>query len=333
MSWNKYEWIKAFHQNPDLILPLCPFPFIKLTGGTVEEVLKSSEKQVEVFRLMDEHPQMGAVVTFMDLSIEAEQFGSPIRFSDIEAPSVERPIIDEESSLDELHPEVKSKRMLTNIDAIRKAATELKKPIIAGAIGPFSLAGRLMELSELMIQCFIDPDRVHQLIKTVTELILSYIKELKKAGAKGVIMAEPAAGLLDPDSFSKFSNHYVRKICDEVCSEEFLFIYHNCGPIMPLLSEIVQIKADGFHFGNAVELDKVIVSVPKDRLVLGNIDPVGVLNKMNSAEIKEQTKILLKKMEKYPNYICSTGCDVPFYTPIENINALFEAVEEYNEHN
>ena len=37
---------------------------------------------------------------------------------------------------------------------------------------------------------------VHIVLRKVTEYITNYILEFKKAGASGIVMAEPAAGLL-----------------------------------------------------------------------------------------------------------------------------------------
>ena len=32
---------------------------------------------------------------------------------------------------------------------------------------------------------------------------------------------------------------------------------------------------------------------------------------------------------KYPNFVIASGCDIPPMTPLENIEAFFQAVEEF----
>ncbi len=39
---------------------------------------------------------------------------------------------------------------------------------------------------------------------------------------------------------------------------------------------------------------------------------------------------LLEATAKYPNFILSTGCDVPPGIPFENITAFYSALEEFN---
>ena len=46
-----------------------------------------------------------------------------------------------------------------------KACQEISdRPVLAGCIGPFSLAGRLMDVSEIMILCYEEPELVHAVL-------------------------------------------------------------------------------------------------------------------------------------------------------------------------
>lgn len=48
------------------------------------------------------------------------------------------------------------------IEAIRQACGLIQdRPVFAGVIGPYSLAGRLMDVTEIMVNCYADPDFVH----------------------------------------------------------------------------------------------------------------------------------------------------------------------------
>jgi len=47
-------------------------------------------------------------------------------------------------------------------------------------------------------------------------------------------------------------------------------------------------------------------------------------------QMREATLDLLEKMREYPNFVLSSGCDTPPHTPIENVNAFFEALNEWN---
>ena len=47
-------------------------------------------------------------------------------------------------------------------------------------------------------------------------------------------------------------------------------------------------------------------------------------------EMRQTVFDLLERMKNHPNFVLSSGCDTPPHTPIENINAFFEALNEWN---
>ncbi len=42
------------------------------------------------------------------------------------------------------------------------------------------------------------------------------------------------------------------------------------------------------------------------------------------------TAELLEKMKEHPNFVLSSGCDTPPYTPMANIDAFFDELHAYN---
>ena len=144
-------------------------------------------------------------------------------------------------------------------------------------------------------------------------------------------MAEPVAGLLSPTLEEEFASPYIKKIVDAVQSDEFIIIYHNCGNNVPLmLGSIMTTGCAAYHFGNAVDLEKDIIDkVSGDVVIMGNIDPAGVLRMGTPEKVREETMALLNKCSKYPNFVLSSGCDIPPMTPWENIDAFFAAQREF----
>jgi uroporphyrinogen decarboxylase len=47
--------------------------------------------------------------------------------------------------------------------------------------------------------------------------------------------------------------------------------------------------------------------------------------------VRSETLQLLRAARKYSNFILSSGCDVPPDVPLENIDAFFQALSDYNE--
>jgi uroporphyrinogen decarboxylase len=139
-----------------------------------------------------------------------------------------RLITDEDEAEALVVPTVGSGRTGIYIEAVKKAVERITdRPVFAGMIGPFSLAARLLDVTEIMMDCYDEPDMVHIVLEKSTEFLVEYAKAYKSAGAAGIVMAEPVSGLLSPMLEEEFSSPYVKKIVDAVQDEGFSVIYHN----------------------------------------------------------------------------------------------------------
>ncbi|NLG37839.1 MAG: methyltransferase [Clostridiales bacterium] len=313
-------------------IPILSFPGVQLLGVTVEDLIADSGTQARALQAVaDRCDTAAAAVGFMDLSVEAEAFGAAVRFSAGEVPTIPAPLIDGEEAARALPvPPPGAGRTSRYIEAIGQAARLITdRPVFGGVIGPFSLAGRLMGMTEAMIASCTQPDIVHILLRKATEFIISYVNGYKDAGAHGVVMAEPAAGILSPALNDAFSTPYVREIVGAAQDDTFLVLYHNCGNTLPLLPSILSNGAAAYHFGNAVAMDEVLERVPGDVAVMGNLDPSGLFHGGTPESVREGTRALMAACGKYRNFIPSSGCDIPPLTPWENIDAFFGAVREY----
>lgn len=67
-------------------------------------------------------------------------------------------------------------------------------------------------MSEIMVASMLEPDTVHALLTKTTAFLINYVLAFKEAGADGIIMAEPAAGLLSPAQCQEFSSDYVKTL-------------------------------------------------------------------------------------------------------------------------
>ena len=329
---NMYEWLKEYKANPvKKPIPILSFPGCQLIGRTVEELVKSGELQAECMKAIADRFDTGAAFSLMDLSVEAEAFGSKIHYSVDDIPTVLEALIHDEDEAQELKvPQVGAGRTGECVAGMKKAAELITdRPVFAGIIGPYSLAGRLLDMTEIMILCYEDPELVETVLEKATQFLIEYAKAFKEAGANGIAMAEPAAGILSPGLMEEFSNPYVKRIRDAVEDENFIVLYHNCGNIEFLMNQIQDLDAVCYSFGNAADMKTVMEKFQGDELVLGNIDPAGILRNATPEVVKEETKKLLEQCSEYKNFVLSSGCDIPPMTPLENMQAFFDAAAEY----
>ena len=149
-------------------------------------------------------------------------------------------------------------------------------------------------------------------------------------GANGIVMAEPLAGLLSPDLSAEFSCRYVAQIVDALQDDNFLIVYHNCGNnTVKMIDEILSTGVLVMHFGNSIDMAEMMPHIPGDRIAMGNVSPAEHFRNGTPASTRQATLELMEKCAGYPNFVPSSGCDIPPVSPWENIDAFFAAVKEY----
>lgn len=332
MKMNMNDWISEMIQSSvKKATPILSFPGIQITGHTVKELVGDGHLQALCMDAIAKRFDTGAAFSLMDLSVEAEAFGSPVSYSDDEVPTVTAALIHDEEEAEQLIvPKVGTGRTGECIKGIREASELITdRPVLAGMIGPFSLAGRLLDMTEIMILCYEEPELVETVLEKATEFLVEYAQAFKEAGANGIAIAEPAAGLLSPNLIKEFSTPYVQKIREKVEDENFIIMYHNCGTIIPLLDNIKELGVGGYSVGNAVDMETVMKGLPENAVIIGNVDPAGILRNGTVEMVQEETRRLLETCGKYPNFVISSGCDIPPMTPLENIQAFFDTVEDF----
>lgn len=310
-------------------LPILSFPAAQKLGVTVETLVKSAELQAKAMEIIARETDTLAAVSLMDLSVEAEAFGAKVRFTEEEVPAIVGQLVSDEDEANDLEvPDLTAGRAPLCVEAVRTAKKNITdKPVIAGMIGPYSLAGRLCDVTEIMYLCYDEPETVHTVLDKVTQYLITYGQAMKDAGADGIMMAEPLAGILSPDMAEEFSMPYVKRIINALQDDEFAVLYHNCGNSVPqMLDGIYALGAAAYHFGNAVDMAAIMARTPADVLAMGNIDPAGEFAGGTVESITAATRSLMEKCGAYKNFVPSSGCDIPAHAKWENIHAFFASL-------
>ena len=114
-------------------------------------------------------------------------------------------------------------------------------------------------------------------------------------------------------------NKIVRKTCPHYCGNSAISI----------IDSILRTGAKVLHFGNAIDMREMLKHVPEDIVVMGNIDPAGEFRNGTSESMNKAVKTLLADCSVYKNFVISSGCDIPPAAKWENIDAYFNAIEEF----
>jgi uroporphyrinogen decarboxylase len=314
-------------------MPIGVYSGLEITGASVRDAITNSNHQTDAVLALHERFHTQVLLTAMDLSVEAEAFGCEIRMSDDEIPTVIGRLVKTENDVDHLTiPSAGDLRTAVHLQTAQKLVKcSAKLPVLGGVIGPFSLAGRLFGVSEILELSLTNPGLTKKLLLKVTKFLVGYIKLFRDAGVCGVIMAEPAAGLLSPGGLCQFSSTYIKEIVEETQTDNFTIILHNCGAKIVHLPKILESGAEIFHFGAPMDIGQAIKTVGSDVILSGNLDPTNIFHSGSLLDVIEHTKALMKLTSGYKNFIISSGCDIPPHTPVQNLDVFFTTVGEYSD--
>jgi len=312
-------------------MPIGVYAGLEITGASVKDAVTSADHQTEAVLALHERFNTQVMLTAMDLSAEAETFGCEIRMLDDEIPTVIGRLVTTGEDIARLiDPIVGDKRTSIHLQTAQNLVSRANGiPVLGGVIGPFSLAGRLFGVSEILELSLTDPDLTGRLLQKATRFLIKYVQAFRGQGVDGVIMAEPAAGLLSPRGLAKYSSAFVKEIVVETQTDGFTILLHNCGAKIAHLPKILEAGTEIFHFGAPMDMSQAITQVGSEVILAGNLDPTAVFHSGTIAEVETQTSALMGLTSPYKNFIISSGCDIPPHTPVENLDTFYSVVREY----
>jgi len=302
---------------------------LELIHASIKQVVSEAQVQTDAVLAMQARFHSDVMMTAMDLSAEAETFGCSIKMSDDEIPTVIGRLLTNEEQVNSLSiPTVGELRTGVYLKTAENLVRAKKAPVLGGCIGPFSLAGRLFGVSEILEATMTDPELVKKLLEKVTQYLINYVMAFRQVGTVGVIMAEPAAGLLSPQGLAKFSSLYIKRIVTETQTSDFTLILHNCGAQINHLQKILEAGAEIYHFSTPMDLPKALQQVDAQVVLCGNLDPVALFYQGNEKEVELKTLQLLELAKQHKNFVLSSGCDIPPHTPLRNLAAFYSTLKK-----
>jgi uroporphyrinogen decarboxylase len=327
---------KCYQDHRRLVAPLVGFPGCDLTSYSIKIAQQNHGIHYTCIRSLVEILQPDVAFMMMDLSVEANALGLPVRFPLHESSSVERHPIDKLDELDDLRriSVLQDARIQSYIKTVEMMSIGLGDNLLKGAyvIGPFTLAGLLESAERAAMDAILDPKRLEILCEFTTEIIQEYARAMINAGADLICILEPTAVILGPEQFRKFSGYYVHHIIESFKYSNVETIYHICGNTMHLVQEmadtgVVALSLDSAETG--VDLAKAARMVSDETVIIGNISPTRVMKDGSVEKVTAATRSLLEQMRPYPNFILSTGCDLPPGTPLDNLKAFMRIGRDF----
>jgi len=322
---------EAYEQGRRLVAPLMGFPGVELIGSSIKLVQQNYGEHYKAVKILAERFQPDVIFPLMDLSVEANAVGRYTIFPQNDSATVPKDRFDlgEIERLNEVKISFDS-RLMGYVETLKLMSVGLDKKIIKGAYvsGPFTLAALIMGADEAALAIIENVDVLHKLLRFATEKIQEYVRQLIAAGCKLICILEPTSVMMGAKHFEEFSAQYVSHITSSCKYSGINTVYHVCGNTMHLIEKMAEAGIDGISLDSrqvGIDLAESARRVGKKIVVIGNINPTGAMLRGSASKVKDEVTALLEEMREFPNFILSTGCDLPQETPAENIEAFMEA--------
>ena len=326
---------KAFNEHRRIVAPLCGFPGVEMTGADIKLAQQNFGEHYKAIKKIVDEFRPDVAFPLMDLSVEANALGRYTVFPKEDSATVPKTRFDMEEieRLQEINISFDS-RVLGYAETIKLMSVGLPDNVLRGAYvtGPYSVAALIIGADEAAMATALEPDKLHKLCDFVTEKIREYATLLISAGAELIVILEPTAVMLGPKQFLEFSAFYVRHIIESIKYSRVNTVYHTCGNTMHLIEGMVKSGVNGVSLDSkdmGVDIKAVLEKIPDNVAVIGNISPCKTMLRGKPHEVEKEVSELLEETSKYPNFILSTGCDMPQETPQENIKRFVRVGREY----
>jgi uroporphyrinogen decarboxylase len=305
------------------VVPILGYAGLKTAGLTAQQCCRDQKLHAQLIRSNSLQFTPDAIISLMDLTVEAESYGvSPVlKNYDPAEIRTYQPI----ENIAIAKQGASTDRMSLMVEAARQASLQVNVPVGFFVTGPFTLAGQVIGIQQLLLGMSRAPERVTKLIENCTTTVVDYARRLTETGIKFLIMADMSSSLISPKQFEQFAKGPISQVARSVSKD---IILHICGRTNHLLKQMGETGVSGVSIDQNVKLPDAARSIPSHMLILGNYPPTD-LNVEKPETIQANVTNMLMTASGIENVVASTGCDIPSTTPPENISSFIRAVKSY----
>lgn len=276
---------------------------------------------------------MESVVVPYDMCVEAEALGCVMNaYDDVNQllyPTIKEKIVHSQEDMTKINIPDKiweKGRFPVVLEALNILKKEVggEVAICSYFLGPFTLAGQIMDLNDLFKLAFKKPDLVNGMLESLTDLIITMAAKYREAGADYICIREMGAttDVLSPRNFKQVIDPHLQRIFAGIGSPSVL---HICGSTNTIMKNMVASGADAVAIEPKNDMKRSREDVGDDPLVFGQVDAYGVLV-LGKPEIVEQAAI--NSMEAGVDSVWPS-CDIWPEAPVANVKAMVDTVKKY----
>ena len=271
----------------------------------------------------------------------AHAFGSSVKADVIGAPLTVGPAFDDpENQIPELtYDEIREKLladyyvqcMVKQISATKEIVGD-EIPLMAGHDGPLTACGILIGMEQLMMALGKREPWLPRLQEFAALCLSAYADILIEAGTTIINCCDPVSSgdMISFPMFKKSVYPYYGKYAENKVHKEVPVLVHICGKAGQRVELIRDFGAKFFSVDFMVDMDEMLEKCEGKMVMVGNINPAGIMLEGTPEEVYNDTMSILEKAKAHNGRaIPCTGCELPADSPLENILSMVKAAEDF----
>jgi len=204
-------------------------------------------------------------------------------------------------------------------------------------MGTFEQGHALMGMEELLSTMYTNPEMVSLLFDKIAEIKARIARDYVEAGVDILWIGDDIGiqhgPVMDPEMWRKFLVPPLKKIINAARSvrSDIPVAYHTCGCIDWAIDGLIEAGVDILQSlqpeaNNAAALKEKY----GDRIAFwGGVGSQSTMSGGTVVDVKNELIFLIKTLGRGGGYICSPAHFLEPETPLENIDAFLETIEEY----
>jgi len=305
---------------------------MQATGYFFPEVHNDAEKMAGLAAAGYDILGYDTVAPYFSVVQEAAALGANVDWGDAEHMPTVRPSEDgtclyREPEQIEIPDDFLDRRPTrTLLEAIRLLKERLGDgvAIVGKVFGPWTLAYHLYGIADFLILIIDDPDKLHRLLKKLSEVSVVFGEAQVEAGADCLTLADHLTGdLCSAATYRDFLLPAHQELHERIPCPILL---HICGHTLDRLDYICQSGFEAFHFDSKNDARET-VEVAAGRIVLiGNVNNPETLLRSREDRIVEEVRYALDAGVE----IIGPECAVPLNTEYRCLRLIAEAAWDYS---
>lgn len=271
----------------------------------------------------------------------AQAFGSPVHADKVGAPIVVEPAFSDPSTqIPEPNDDEIREKLLASyyvqcmINQVKnvKALVGDEYPLMTGHDGPLTACGILVGIEKLMIGLGTREPWVPKLLDFAVHCLAVYADLMCEAGTDIINCCDPVSSgdMISLPMFKKTVLPALQQYHELKQHKEVPVLVHICGKAGARVELVRDFGAKFFSVDSMVDMEDMLKKCDHRMVMVGNIDPSGVMMQGTARDVYDNTmKLLELGKANGGGIIPCTGCELPADSPLENIQAMVRAAEDF----